>query len=410
MIDGSMAQLKTNMPRIRFANGPLTGGLLDIDAREAVLLLGALCLLPIRLFSFIGIFDVYLMVVAFLITPCIVLSSMNFIFTREHAVMALLALWTGIAFAQNPTNVGCFIGWSMYVMPCILLFALPQLEYRNEKKPLERGIGFFAPLLAVQLLIIVFFLFLKHGDHFNLHFGANIYWAKSNYIAAMLELPLIWFFDRLHHKTPNRKMTALWFGMCLGALLLTVSRGGIITFVFSVILYNVLVGKKIPKLLIGLLGLLLVFAVMSKMGTNRMFHLLDRGNIDRLYLWAQSIKLIIKQPLFGYGPGNVNLQADIINRAAKMPGPHNLILEVMLHIGIGGFFIFAILLGMLIKKAYVFYKVKKEPVFFVLIVASLMHSMVEPTFLGASYSFLFWYFMSILLVRYKEEIIDVGVY
>ena len=408
MIDRSMAFLKTNMPRTRLGNGSATGGLLDIDARETVVLLGVLCLLPIRLFAFIGVYDIYLMALAFLITPCIVMSSMNFIFTREHAVMALLAMWTGIAFARNPTNVGCFIGWSMYVMPCVLLFALPQLEYRNEKKPLERGIVFFAPLLAVQLLIAILFLFLKHGDHFNLHFSANIYWAKSNYIAAMLELPLIWLFDRLHHKTPNRKMTVLLFGMCLGALLLTVSRGGIFTFVFSIILYNILLGKKIPKLLIGLLGLFIAFAVMSNMGTNRMFQLLDRGNIDRIYLWLQSVELILKQPVFGYGPGNVNLQADLINQASKMPGPHNLILEVMLHIGVGGFLIFAFLLSMLIKKAYVFFKMKKEPVFLVLIIASLMHSMVEPTFLGASYSFLFWYFMSILLVRYKEEIICVG--
>ena len=55
MIDGSMAQLKTNMPRIRFANGPLTGGLLDIDAREAVLLLGAMVLVPLMTHQLQGV-------------------------------------------------------------------------------------------------------------------------------------------------------------------------------------------------------------------------------------------------------------------------------------------------------------------------------------------------------------------
>jgi len=74
----------------------------------------------------------------------------------------------------------------------------------------------------------------------------------------------------------------------------------------------------------------------------------------------------------------------------------------MLHIGIVGFLIYAIIFILIIRRSLYVYKTDKMPIYFVLIMASLFHSMVEPTFLGDQYNFIFWYFMSFLVIKSED--------
>jgi len=269
------------------------------------------------------------------------------------------------------------------------------------KQSFTNGVLIVGFLISSQLIIGMIILYVRSGGAFDLHMNANLYWAKSNYIAALLELPILWLYDRIENKNTRTRTSIIIFFLCFLALILTVSRGGILTIVLSMVLYTILRGKRLSKTFILLIAFSIIYIFLTKSIMHRFLHMVDQGNISRIYLWLQSIELISKEPLLGYGPGNLMLWANFFDSVRKMPGPHNIILEIMLHIGIGGFLLCALLTFMLLRKAVSFYKIEKNPIYIVLVFASLAHSMVEPTFMGYQYGFIFWYFMSFLMLELK---------
>ena len=369
-----------------------------MDVRHVTMLLGIFRVLPIPLAAFLGMYDFCFIAILLVVLPYILFMSRKVVWTNEHAVMFLYALVAFIAFLLFPTGRGLQIGWGMYVMPALLFFCLPQLSKYDGF--LDKDVNVWGCILAVQLIVSVVYLFVKLGTNFDLHLNANIYWARSNAIATMLEMPILWFFSKQIFTSGLKKTFYQYaFFICCLALFATASRAGLITVVFSLLVFNKMIGKKITKIVVLTCCIVVVYALVSEHLVDRLFNLLDRSNIDRIYLWLQSIELIIKQPWLGYGPGNVDLYADIIDRKTIMPGPHNLILEIMLHVGIIGFVLFAAVIWLLTKRSYRYFKKEHNPVFFVIIGASMFHSMVEPTFLSGTYSYMFWYFMSLLIVK-----------
>jgi len=290
------------------------------------------------------------------------------------------------------------ITWCMYIMPAVLFLMLTQLM-TDDKRPFTTGIMIVGSLISVQLIAGTIFAIIESGGAADLHMSANAYWARSNYIAALLELPILWLYDLIENKHTRSRTYIFVFSLCFVALILTASRGGILTIVASMALYTLLKGKRFSKPFVFLMIFSCIYVVLSKNIMHRFVHMMDLSNIFRIYLWLQSIELIIKEPIFGYGAGNVSLWSSFLDPLRRMSGPHNIILEVMLHIGITGFLLCAILFGMLIRKALFFLKTEKDPIYLVLIFASLAHSMVEPTFIGYQYTFIFWYFMSFLVIR-----------
>lgn len=364
-----------------------------MDIFDFIILMSVFFFLPIPVFSFFYLHDVLLLVFTLILIPFCLKEFNRIYFAKEHLLILLLALCGGIALLINPGNVaGGLFYWSMYLMPCILFLSLSQVAfYKREDCALERVLIIVGLFLAGQLIFSL--LFLPHGNS-DLHENANIYWARSNYIAAMLEPSIVWCYHRMHRKDSEKTVAIFAFLVCLAALFLTVSRGGIITVIASLLLYSLLRKKPLSILIVGI-----VTAFFLPKYSVRFTTFLDNGNVDRIYLWLQSIEMFSKKPILGYGPGNIPLNATLLSQTDIMTDPHNFILTLLVHTGCVGFIIFALLMVMFIRRAIMVYKKRNNPFFLVVLFAAFTHGMVEPTFIGFSYSFLFWYCMVMLLIQ-----------
>jgi O-antigen ligase len=136
--------------------------------------------------------------------------------------------------------------------------------------------------------------------------------------------------------------------------------------------------------------------------SSRFGDLLDVGNVNRIYLWVQSIELFKKNPIFGYGPGDVQIYAALFSTTDLMSDPHNFILTILLHTGCIGLLFFVLLMITLCRRAILLYRKQKNPFFIVIMFSAFFHGMIEPTFIGNSYSFLFWYCMVMLLIQSEQ--------
>jgi O-antigen ligase len=374
---------------------------LDCNLGNSVFLLCAICFIPITFYSYFHIYDIAVLGLFICFVPFIIFQKRHIFLTSEHLVFLAIILWTIVSYMLSSDQKGFHIAWNMYILPCMLFYLLTQLMTEKNNRSFTTGVLIIGILISSQLIISMIILYFRSGGSFDLHLSANIYWARSNYIAALLELPILWLFDLIENKNTRKRKYIVVFSLCFFALILTVSRGGILTIMLSMLLYIILKGSRFSTSFIVLIVFSFIYIFFTKSISHRFLHMVDQGNISRIYLWLQSIELILKHPILGYGPGNIQLWANFLDTTHKMPGPHNIILEVMLHIGIGGFLLCAVLFFMLIRKAFLFYKTDKEPIYLILIFASLSHSMIEPTFLGYQYSFIFWYFMSHLTLQSK---------
>jgi O-antigen ligase len=364
-----------------------------VDIFDFIIVMSMCFFFPIPFFLFFHFQDMALLVFAFILIPFGAKEFKRVYFAKEHLLILLFALCGCIALLINPGNeAGSFIYWSMYLMPCILVLSLSQIIfYKRDDAVLEKVLILVGLFLAGQLFFSL--LFLPHSTS-DLHENANIYWTRSNYIAAMLEPSIILCYHRMHRNDSEKAIAIFTFIVCLVALLFTVSRGGIITVIASLLLYSLLRKKFVSSLIVGIVTALFLPRYSSRFTT-----LLDSGNVDRIYLWLQSIEMFLKKPILGYGPGNIPLYATLFSKTDIMTDPHNFILTLLLHTGCVGFILFFLLMVMFIRRAVVVYKKRQNPFFLVVIFAALTHGMVEPTFIGFSYSFLFWYCMVMLLIQ-----------
>lgn len=140
-------------------------------------------------------------------------------------------------------------------------------------------------------------------------------------------------------------------------------RGSILAFLISAVLSISFVQTRFTikaKNVIYILGLIIIsciisipFSVYQWNGLNRFFRLsqvpdltLDRFSTGRVDLWIESVNLISKNILIGYGP-----EAHIFETKIGLLQPHNFVLQFLLEFGLLGCLLFLIILYYIIKKS-----------------------------------------------------------
>ncbi|WP_369075596.1 O-antigen ligase family protein [Vibrio natriegens] len=140
-------------------------------------------------------------------------------------------------------------------------------------------------------------------------------------------------------------------------------RGSILAFLISAVLSISLIQTRFTikvKNVIYTLGLIIIsciisipFSVYQWNGLNRFFRLsqdpdltLDRFSTGRVDLWIESVNLISKNILIGYGP-----EAHIFETKIGFLQPHNFVLQFLLEFGLLGCLLFLIILYYIIKKS-----------------------------------------------------------
>lgn len=137
------------------------------------------------------------------------------------------------------------------------------------------------------------------------------------------------------------------------ALMLTTKRAHFIFVILScIIIYMVLNWKKnyiFTILKIGgaiILGVIII-AILSKYITaiedllNRLNSVLtDNSTLERIQMWKYAWKMFLDKPLFGYGWGSFQHQAQFLGVSSTLLNVHNVYLQLLAENGIIGFLIF----------------------------------------------------------------------
>jgi len=228
--------------------------------------------------------------------------------------------------------------------------------------------------------------------------------GKSNYLAAIL-VPILPVGLALSVSRKGSQRTGLLLAagaMSLG-LLITMSKGALLSLILGSLVSAPLLlkaGLKLKHLFLILIAMGLSAAVLPRdllLANYDMFaYRIDNPDVGRLQLWILSWKVFLQNPLLGVGPGAIYLYNQRIGIDELYS--HNSLLNMFSELGLAGGFPFLLLLGNFLRRSYRLCTStisqgsrKYLPLgFFIGLVSTLLHGMVEPTFQGQQYTVVFW--------------------
>jgi O-antigen ligase len=373
-------------PLLNFRNYPVLD---HLNSPSIILFVcGVVALSPLGALSlyFITGCTAFFLLFAILLTGRLVVS-------KEMAVLTVFVAWTCFTYMVASVHSSWYFTLGMYIMPCVIMWFFLQFYHSGFDEVLRGCFFFLGPLIVVQLL---YSIATNGATQKNLHGMANVGWGKSNYLAAILVMFLLWNYDQLQKAKHGRIILLGTFLFLLLGILFTLSKGGIIAACAGILLYEILNRKKrlSTLLLIGVpisIFLNIVPSLAGRFSSNASIY-------SRLYLWFQAIVKIAHKPFIGYGAGNVWLTDSFFDKSDKVIGPHNLLLEIPLHSGLIGLFFFVVLIALLFRKSIFLLRKKQEPLFLTFLIITLLNGLYEPTLLGFQYSFVFWAFVGYFLV------------
>jgi putative inorganic carbon (HCO3(-)) transporter len=140
------------------------------------------------------------------------------------------------------------------------------------------------------------------------------------------------------------------------ALLLTQSRGGLLAFIFILLVYVAFTGRD-RKIRIKRIVLLLIVCLLAAGVAGFFFQRLgeidDFTAVSRLAIWGGAFAVFAQSPLLGTGFGNLRgLMGGLLNLPDGWTGDaHNLCLELLAETGLIGFVVFVVLIVLALRTA-----------------------------------------------------------
>lgn len=180
------------------------------------------------------------------------------------------------------------------------------------------------------------------------------------------------------------------------ALILTKSIGALLVLYLGLALYFYLTGKFRKRELFFLSAILLIIgsvflyrATIQKEHTQPLFSTLTRFNY-----WLDALKIIVKSPLIGVGPGNFNL--------AQSRYAHNSFLQIWIEMGLLGITSFLWLIIAVLRHGFNIIKNSSEkPVIAGLFCANavfLLHNLIDFSFFLPEVVFIWWLIMGLTIL------------
>jgi len=207
-------------------------------------------------------------------------------------------------------------------------------------------------------------------------------------------------------------------GLLLVNLLLTLSRGSYVALALAVFVFILIIEKRLLILLFGfvpVLPFLLPQAIMNRLLS--IVNLSDTSTTFRMSIWQGSIRIIQDFWLSGVGQG---LEAYHIVypyyalAAAGTRHSHNLYLQMLVEIGVGGFFVFICILACFFRAMVHFLRHTKEfrlkimsAAIIVGMIGFLVQSMFDYTFFNYRVVLIFYLFIGLGLAftrAYRPDI------
>lgn len=280
------------------------------------------------------------------------------------------------------------------------------------------------------LAIIEFYILMQLGGLSSgivgIFFKKNLLatsWGKSNYLATffVLIIPIaIGYF-----LTQSSKRAKLFSGFSLlfmfSALIFTLSRGGILALIISLVflLFGVVKVRTMIPIIIAFITITLIVVlnplttvIIERMATvERSF-----SYMTRISFYSDVWKMFLENPIFGVGLGNLGYHAQF--KLVTHSSAHNIFLGLLGETGIIGAVLFFILIGKIASKYIKDYVAESNErikilrwAFMSSLLGSFVHSLMEPNFEGYQFSIMFWltvalYFKLYLLSPHSERAIQ----
>jgi O-antigen ligase len=231
-------------------------------------------------------------------------------------------------------------------------------------------------------------------------------------MAQYLIITIFWGFGLVISSETNktRWIALICTILSFAALLVTFSRGAIISTIIGGLLFSYLhikkkgfnnVSKRKLKLILALFITALVIGIFISEKTTdgktfiQIIDMFERADSDRLMIWREAINALSLNPLNGSGLGNYRLAWHIY--------VHNEILQMLVEtgiIGLSGFLFFLFFVFKKIQQQYVtIHSVERKALCLGILTgtfATLMHSMVSFNLHSATSSFFFFLGLGIL--------------
>ncbi len=243
----------------------------------------------------------------------------------------------------SPRSYSAFRSWIFFAGMGLLPFIIINIfDTREKLKKLIFVLLFSGLIFSIYGLIDVILSATTPGEHFRLTFTSTFY--NHNHFAGFLECILPFaisgiIFNKEKHEGKSLKFILL-STILFAALLLTFSRGGIISFVIALLIAVVIYLNNfkifLPTLVISSIILYLTFSLKSILGKIFSFEQITLSGHSRMLLWKSGLMSILDKPLLGWGPGNFGIaylkHRDSIDGIVNYA--HNDFIQVFVELGI----------------------------------------------------------------------------
>lgn len=186
------------------------------------------------------------------------------------------------------------------------------------------------------------------------------------------------------------------------ALMLTLSRGGILALLITLIILFLKLLK--PRTFLPIISIILVITIVVLLNPLT-YVLIDRistfessGSVySRINYYQDVWNAFLNNPITGVGFGNLSYYATFVLAPDASPAAHNILLGALGEVGIVGTLFYFIILTQLLINVFNNYKIEKDEriknlkwCLLAAIIGGLIHTLVEPTLDGLQFSIMFW--------------------
>jgi O-antigen ligase len=278
----------------------------------------------------------------------------------------------------------------------------------------ERGrtriIEYYIPIVISYAILQALFQFLitalvSQGNWVSSHFLVDLYWGRSNTLAAIMALFAAYIFGLLQRPSLGA-LVRLWYitllAIAIAVIVAIISRGAILALVAGVVFYallRVVTEKEVSVfkwiIYIGTFTLLLSVTMQSYFFAlyQRFFNMkFDMSFFARLYMINDCLVQIRKNLLLGVGPNQYTYKDFFL----KLQDPHNIFLRY--GVDFGGISILLVL-AILIIPFVMIYRIARKGVpearkiattLSLVLLVAVINSQWEAAITKYNYGLLFW--------------------
>jgi O-antigen ligase len=263
----------------------------------------------------------------------------------------LLAQVASVHYSGFSSIVNEAFYWDAY-----LLFVVGAVLLINSEAALKR---FVSGMIVGGMVVVAYGIYsIPSGLSAQMgHAGrAGAYGMYENHndytFVIILILPFIFMYSKMVRSIPLRVVLSIMAIMCVGGVLLSLSRGGILALVLEGTLITILYfkgGKRLAILsLVAVLGTSAVLYQWAARAANQGdYYTAQDAQNSRFELWRAGQAMVMRHPLLGVGSrrfGEFSLEYADISHDERGKNSHNTYIEVLATSGVIGFFGFATLL------------------------------------------------------------------